>query len=78
MRESPGAKHNVDGNRRSKIGDGFCLEYLLRYLKIVRQHGGFACKPSDAASGVLKYDDVKLPAASGNVSGSLADLPEQT
>jgi hypothetical protein len=48
----------------------------LLYLKIVRQHGRVAREPSDAAIGVLKYDEVKLPAASRNLAGNLADSPE--
>jgi hypothetical protein len=44
------------------------LELPFLYLKIVRQHGRVAGKTSDAAVGVLKYDDVKLPAASRNLS----------
>jgi hypothetical protein len=46
------------------------------YLKIVRQLGGIAGKASDAAIGVLKHDEVKLPAASRNLSGNLTDSPE--
>src|SRR5580692_9519087 len=44
----------------------------------MRQHGRVAGQASDAAVGVLKYDDVKFPAASWNLSGNLADAPEQT
>jgi hypothetical protein len=42
----------------------------------MRQHGGVARKASDAAIGVLKYDDVKLKAASRNLSGNHTDSPE--
>jgi len=45
-------------------------------LKIACQDGGVVQKASDAAIGVLKYDDVKLPAASRNLSGNLTDSPE--
>jgi hypothetical protein len=67
---------NVDGNRRTGIGDRFCLEFPFLYLKIVRQHCGVARKAGDAAIGVVKYDDVKLPAASRNLFGNLTDSPE--
>jgi len=70
------SKSNIDGNRRAGIGDRFFLELAFLYLKIVRQHGGVASKPSDAAIGVLKYDDVKLPATSRNLSGNFSDSPE--
>ncbi len=69
-------RSSVDSNRRARIGDGLCLEFRLLYLKIMREHSGVAHKPSDAAIGVLKYDDVKLPAASRNLSGDLTDSPE--
>ncbi len=59
------------------IGDRFCFESRFLYLEIVRQLGGVARKPSDAAIGVLKHDQVKLPAASGNLSRDLADPPQQ-
>ena len=65
---------NVDRNRRAGIGDRFFLEFPFLYLKIVRQHGGVARKARDAAIGVLKYDDVTLPAASRNLSGNLTDF----
>jgi hypothetical protein len=42
----------------------------------MRQHGGVARKASDAAIGVLKYDEVKLPASSGNLSGNRTNSPE--
>jgi hypothetical protein len=71
-------RSNVDSNRGARIGDGFCLESLFLCLKIVHQQGGLARKPSHAAIGVLKYDDVKLPAASRNPSGNLTDSPEQS
>ena len=77
MRNRP-KQSNVDGNRCAGIGDRFCLEFPFLDLKILRQHGGVARKASDAAIGVLKYDDVKLSAASRNLSGNLADSPEQT
>jgi hypothetical protein len=44
----------------------------------MRQHGWVARKTSDAAICVLKYDDVKLSAPSGNPSGNLTDSSEQT
>jgi len=69
-------RSNVDGDRRAGIGDRFCIEFRLLYLKIVRQHSGVARKASHAAIGVLKYDDVKLPAASRNLSGDLTDSSE--
>ena len=50
----------------------------MLYLKVARQHGGIAGEASDAAIGVLKYDDVKLPAASRDLSGNLSDSPEHT
>ena len=53
----------------------FGLEFPFLYLKIARQHGGIARKASDAAIGVLKYDEVKLPAASRNLSGNLPIRP---
>jgi len=43
----------------------------------VRQHCGIARKASDAAIGVLKYDDVKFTAAAGNLPGNFADSPKQ-
>jgi hypothetical protein len=67
---------NVDGDSRARIGDRFCLEFTFLYLKKVRQHARVACKASDAAIGVMKYDEVKLTAASRNLSGNLADSPE--
>ena len=48
------------------------------YLKIVCQHGGVAHKASDAAIGVLKYDNVKFTAPSGNLPCNFADSPEQS
>jgi len=42
----------------------------------VRQLCGVADKASDAAIGVLKYDDVKLTAAPWNLSGNFTDSPE--
>src|SRR5580692_5580063 len=66
---------NVDGNRRLGIGDRFCRKLPFPYLKIARQHGGIAGEASNPAIGVLEYDDVKLPAASRNLSGNLTDSP---
>jgi hypothetical protein len=54
----------------------FCLEFPFLYLKIVRQHGGVAREASDTAIGVLKYDNMKLPAASRNRFGNLTDSSE--
>jgi hypothetical protein len=59
-----------------RISDRFCLEFPFLYLKVARQHGGIADKASDAAIGVVEYDDVKLPATSRNLSGNLTDAPE--
>ena len=59
-------RSDVHGNSRAGIADRFCLEFAFLYLKIVRQLGGVAGKPSDAAIGVMKHDEVKLPAASRN------------
>jgi hypothetical protein len=42
----------------------------------VHQQGWVAYKASDAAIGVMKHDDVKLNAASRNLSGNLTDSPE--
>jgi hypothetical protein len=42
----------------------------------MRQHGGIASKARDAAIGVLEYDEVKLAAASGNLSSNFTDSPE--
>jgi hypothetical protein len=58
---------------KTEVG-GFNYDFL--YLKIVRQQGGVARKASDAAIGVVKHDDVKLPAASRNLFGNLTDSPE--
>jgi hypothetical protein len=69
-------RSNVDRKRRPRIGDRFCLEFPLLYLKIVGQQGGVASKASDAAIGVVKYDDVKLATTSGNFSGNLTDSTE--
>jgi hypothetical protein len=54
----------------------FVLSSPSRYLKIARQDGGVVQKANDAAIGVLKYDDVKLTAASRDLSGNLTDSPE--
>jgi hypothetical protein len=69
---------NVEGDRRPRISDRFCLDFVFLYLKIVRQLGNVAGKASDAAIGVLKHDQVKLAAASGDLSGNLTDSPEKT
>jgi hypothetical protein len=42
----------------------------------VRQHGGIVYKASDAAIGLLQYDDVKFTASSRNFSGNFTDSPE--
>jgi hypothetical protein len=44
----------------------------------VRQHVRVAHEASDAAIGVLKYDEVKLTAAPRNLSGNFADPPEHS
>jgi hypothetical protein len=67
---------NVDRDRRVRIEERFCLEVSLLYLKIMRQHGGIARKASNAAIGVVKYDEVKLTAASRKLSGNLTNSPE--
>jgi hypothetical protein len=69
-------RSDVEGNRRAGIGDRFCLEVSFRYLKIARKHRGVAGKASNAAIGVLKNDEVKLPAASRSLSGNLTDSPK--
>jgi hypothetical protein len=69
-------RSSVDGDRRAGMCDRFCLESRFLYLKIVRQPGGVSRKASDAAISVLQYDDVKLPAASRNLSGDLVDSSE--
>ena len=69
-------RSNVDGDRRPRIGDRFCLEFPFLYLKIVRQLGGVPGKASDATVCVVKHDEVKLSAASGSLSGNLTDPPE--
>ena len=51
-----------------RIGDRFCLDFPFLYLKIVRELGGVAREAGDAAIGVVKHDQVKLPAAAGNLS----------
>ncbi len=82
-RSYPGAFHKkrwntpVPGNRVPGISDRFSLQFPFRYLKIVRQHCGIGRKASDAAIGVLKYDDVKFTAA-GNLPGNFADSPKQS
>ena len=48
----------------------------LRSGAIAFLFGGVADKASDAAIGVLKNDDVKLAATSGNLSGNFTDSPE--
>jgi hypothetical protein len=45
-------------------------------LKITRQQRRIASEARDAAIGVLKYDEVKLPAASRNLFGNLTDGSE--
>src|SRR5580700_10498246 len=70
-------RSDVDCNRRSGIGDRFGLEFRFLDLKITRQKCRVASEARDAAIGVLKYDEVKLPAASRNLSGNLTDSSEQ-
>src|SRR5271165_3282372 len=65
----------VDGNRSVGVSDCFRLDFPFLYLKIVRQLGGVARKASDSAIGVVKYDEVKLPAAASNLSENLTDSP---
>src|ERR1700722_13994719 len=60
------------------IGDFLFLEFVFRNLKVTRQHSGFAGEVSAAAIGVLEDDEMKLPAASRNRCGNLADSPEHT
>ena len=67
---------NVHGNRYARIGDRFGLEFPVWYLKIVRQQGWVVGQSRDAAIGVLKYDEMELPAASRNRSGNLTDPSE--
>jgi hypothetical protein len=69
---------NVGGDRCARISDRFGFEFPFLYLKIVRQHCRIARKASDTAVRVLKHDEVKLPAASSNLSGNLSDSSEQT
>ncbi len=69
-------RSNVDGNRRARIGDYFCSKFGFLYLKIARQSVGVAGKTSNAAIGMLKYDDVKISAASRNLSSNLTDSPK--
>ena len=69
-------RSNVESDCRPRIGDRFCLEFAFLYLKIVRQLVGVAGEASDATIGVLKHDEVKLPAASRNLSGNLTDSAE--
>ena len=45
-------------------------------MKIVRQHSGLAGEASDAAIGVLEYDEVKFPAACRNTSRNFTDSPK--
>ncbi len=66
-------RSDVDCNRRARIGDRFGLEFRFLDLKIARQQRRVASEARDAAIGVLKYDEVKLPAASRNLSGNLTD-----
>jgi hypothetical protein len=75
MRESP-QQSNIDGNCCAGIGDRFSLKFRFLYLKIPRQHGGIADEASNAAISVLEYDEVKLAAASRNLSRNLTDSPE--
>ena len=67
---------DIDGNRSVRIGDRFCLDFPFLYLKIVREFGGVAREAGDAAIGVVKHDQVKLPAAASNLSENLTDSSE--
>src|SRR5580658_784209 len=69
-------RSNVHGDGRAGIGDRFGLEFLLLYLKIARQQGYVVDEARDAAIGVVKYNDMELPAAPGNRSGNLTDSSE--
>jgi hypothetical protein len=69
-------RSNVRGNRGSGISDRFSRQFPFRYLKIVRQHCGIARKASDAAIGVLKYDEVKFTAATRNLPGNFTNSPK--
>src|SRR5580658_6552891 len=51
---------DVDSDRRTRIVDRFFPEFPALCLKIVRQHGGLACETSDAAIGVVEYNEVKF------------------
>jgi hypothetical protein len=44
----------------------------------VRQHGSLACEASDAAIGVVEYDEVKFPTACGNTPRNFTDSPKHT
>jgi hypothetical protein len=57
-------RSDVDYNRGARIPDRFGLEFRFLDLKIARQKCRVASEARDAAIGVLKYDEVKLPAAS--------------
>ena len=67
---------NIDGHCCAGIADRFSLEFRFLYLKIAGQHRGIADESSDAAISVLEYDEVKLAAASRNLSRNLTDSPE--
>jgi hypothetical protein len=59
------------------VGDRFRSELRLRYLKVVCQHGRAAGKASGTATSVVKNNEVKLAAATGDLSGNLTDSSEK-
>ena len=76
QRGNPPEQRNVAGNCCAGIGNSLLLQFAFLYLEIMRQHGRVAGQASDAAVGVLKYDDVKLSTASRSLSSNLTDSPE--
>src|ERR1700679_2929904 len=66
-------RSDVDCNRRARIGDRFGLEFHSPGFENSRQQRRVASQTRDAAIGVLKHDEAKLPAASRNLSGNLTD-----
>src|SRR5580700_11399958 len=69
-------RSDVDYNRGARIPGRFGLEFRFLDLKIARQKCRVASEARDAAIGVLKYDEVKLPAASRDLSGNLTNSSE--